>query len=143
MWRTPIEPALAAGVWPFLSGGLTLLLGGPLLGLVLLVPGNLVPGTTSQVLIMGAFYLVWSPVLTVFALIGAIPMAMLCARIGWAGWGIALAGGILSGAIVGYMMDGPVILCPLLGLVFGALFWLHIRLAWPEAFGINVEPSKE
>lgn len=141
MWRTPVEAARAAGWWPFVYGGYYILIGPPFLAVILLVVGSIVPKMFGEPIMFFGFIFIWSPLFTAPALIGTVPLAILASRLGWAGWGAALIGGGLSGAIVAYLMRGPTLMFLLMGIIFGGLYWLIIWLRWPEAFGIVAVPA--
>lgn len=121
-------------VWKFLLAALLSTVGCTVIGVVLMFLGGAFGATTE---LGGALYVVGVLMLYafVYSWIGffpGIPMAILAVRKGFAGWGIAVEVGLLSGLVVGLFI-GALLPSVFIGGVMAALFWISLRWLAPKA----------
>ncbi len=132
--RASFIGALGSCILPFLIGLLMFVAGELiiLLGLQTYNDPNFLGGL--------GFILMFSPVLSIFAVVPAFILSILAMKYGVAGWLVAIMTGAVAGVsifIIGPgddMRGDPIIFGSIFGAAFGMVFWLSARLSMPQAF---------
>ena len=151
--RTVPRPIRALGLAPFAAGCAFVILVVPLVawiaafcGAMLLDASGLEAPVAVQAVSRIVFLLSGSPLLSPAALVPALPAAFLLARLGWAGWLVALAAGALAGSVAAPLANGSwrpwawTVEFAVVGAILGGAFWLGARLAAPGLFGPRAAP---
>jgi predicted lipid-binding transport protein (Tim44 family) len=86
--------------------------------------------------------LVGSPFVSWLALLVAVPVSAFAAARGFAGWGVSVLGGFLTGILAALFMNGfeaskEAYVLGLVGLILALFYWGAIRLVHPTAMGVG------
>lgn len=124
------------------------LLLGPLVGAIIIFvegfidhPGDVAMAVqTVGILLMVSFFVSWA------ALIVAVPAALACATHGFAGWGVAVLGGLVIGTLTNLVLEGRLSLGPWAAMtatavILAGICWLSVRLFHPAFIGIATSQS--
>ena len=149
-WRTNPAGVNVAGRWPILTGTLAVLIGPVILGTILVSITGLfsIPVTPdaqiSLVLALETIGILFvaSPIASWLGLIAAVPVSASAAARGFAGWGIAVLGGFLTGFLAALFMNGfeptqEAVFIGVIGLTLALMYWGAIRLVHPTAIGVE------
>jgi hypothetical protein len=149
-WRTNPGGFSVVGHWPILTGTLAVLIGPVILGTILVglsgifaMPSTTGPQTSPvRTLETLGILLVGSPFVSWLGLAVAIPVSAFAAARGFAGWGVAVFGGFLTGILAALLMNGfelsiEAAVIGLVGLILALMYWVAIRLVHPTAMGVG------
>ena len=149
-WRTNPAGFRVTGNWPILTGTLAVLIGPVILGTILVGLTGLftVPITAdpqaSPVLALETIGILFvaSPLVSWLGLMAAVPVSAFAAARGFAGWGVAVLGGFLTGLLAAFFMNGfeptqEAVVIGIVGLTLALMYWGAIRLVHPTAMGVG------
>ncbi|AKS45309.1 hypothetical protein SAMN05444287_0401 [Octadecabacter temperatus] len=152
VWRTNPAGFRVAGHLPILTGTLAVLIGPVILGTIIVGLTGLftVPITedpqASPVLAIETIgiLLVASPLVSWCGLLAAIPLSAFAAARGFAGWGVAVLGGFLTGLLAALVMNGfapsqEAIVIGCVGVTLAVVYWGAIRFVHPTAIGVGLK----